>query len=186
VFDGEKSAPYTVDDEPKPLGVYGQTKLDGEAVVLATLPKSAIVLRTAWLYSKTGSNFVKRMLRLMGERDELSVVADQVGTPTWADSMATAVWAFAGKPELNGIFHWTDQGETSWHDFAVAVQEEALSLGLLDKTVPIHAITTDDYPTAAARPQYSVLDCAVTSVALNLEQVQWRVNLSHMLKGMTI
>ncbi len=96
------------------------------------------------------------------------------------------MWVLADAPALSGIFHWTDEGETSWHDLAVAIQEEALPLGLLDKLIPIHAITTEDYPTAATRPRYSVLDCAVTSAALNLEQVQWRVNLRQMLKGMTI
>ncbi len=185
VFDGDASTPYKADAATNPLSVYGRTKRDGERAVLEALPKSAVVVRTAWLYSKTGSNFVKTMLRLMGERDELGVVADQIGTPTWANSLADSVWAFAGATELAGLYHWTDGGQTSWHEFALAIQEEALSLGLLDQLIPIHAITTEDYPTAATRPRYSVLDCSATTVALNLHPAQWRVNLHHMLKGMT-
>ena len=148
------------------------------------MPEDAVVVRTAWLYSKTGGNFVKTMLRLMAERDELSVVADQRGTPTWADSLAEAVWALAARADLNGIYHWTDAGECSWHEFAVAIQEEALSLGLLDRSIPIHPITTDDYPTAATRPRYSVLDCSATVADLDLQPTPWRVNLRRMLKGM--
>jgi dTDP-4-dehydrorhamnose reductase len=125
------------------------------------------------------------MLRLMGEREELSVVSDQVGTPTWADSLATAVWGFAGATEASGIFHWTDGGETSWHDFAVAIQEEGLSLGLLGKAIPIRPIATEDYPTAARRPTYSVLDCSATCAKLGLQLTPWRVNLRRMLQGLT-
>jgi dTDP-4-dehydrorhamnose reductase len=185
VFDGKASMPYKPDAATNPLSVYGRTKRDGEVAILDAMPDNAAVVRTAWLYSKTGENFVKTMLRLMNERDELSVVADQRGTPTWANSLATAVWAFACAPELCGIFHWTDGGETSWHEFALAIQDEALSLGLLDKAIPIHAIRTEDYPTAAARPRYSVLDCSTTCTALNLHPAPWRDNLRHMLKGMT-
>ena len=124
------------------------------------------------------------MLRLMRERDELSVVADQVGTPTWAESLATAVWALADSPDLSGIFHWTDSGEASWHEFATAIQDEALSLGLLERAIPIRAITAKDYPTAATRPRYSVLDCSSTCTTLSLHPVEWRVNLHRMLKEM--
>jgi dTDP-4-dehydrorhamnose reductase len=185
VFDGTASTPYKADAETNPLSVYGRTKRDGEKAVLEAMPGRSAVVRTAWLYSKTGGNFVKTMLRLMNERDELSVVADQRGTPTWANSLATAVWAFACAPELCGIFHWTDGGETSWHEFALAIQDEALSLGLLDKSIPIHAVATEDYPSAATRPRYSVLDCSTTVAALDLHPVPWRANLRHMLKGMT-
>ena len=185
VFDGGASTPYMPNAATNPMSVYGQTKREGELAVLDAMPETAVVVRTAWLYSKTSNNFVKTMLRLMGERDELSVVADQFGTPTWADSLATAVWALANAPELSGIFHWTDDGEASWHEFAMAIQEEALALGLLDKSIPIHAITSEDYPTAATRPRYSVLDCAATHAALNLHPAQWRVNLHRMLRGMT-
>ncbi len=184
VFDGAASTPYQADAATNPLSVYGRTKREGELAVLAAMPEAAVVLRTAWLYSKTGSNFVKTMLRLMAEREELSVVADQVGTPTWAESLATTVWAFAMTPGLSGVYHWTDGGEASWHAFAEAIQEEAVSLGMLEKAIPLQAITTADYPTAAARPLYSVLDSSTTCAALALQPAQWRVNLRRMLKGM--
>lgn len=184
VFDGEASTPYKANASTNPLSAYGRTKQEGERAVLDTLPDTSVVVRTAWLYSKTGGNFVKTMLRLMRERDELSVVADQTGTPTWANSLATAVWAFAATPEIRGTFHWTDGGQTSWYGFAVAIQEEALSLGLLDKAISIRPVTTEDYPTAAVRPGYSVLDCSETSAALHLHPEEWRVNLCRMLKGM--
>jgi dTDP-4-dehydrorhamnose reductase len=185
VFDGQAKVPYRPDAETSPLSVYGRTKRDGEKAVLEAMPGRSVVVRTAWLYSKTGNNFVKTMLRLMGEREELRVVADQFGTPTWADSLATAVWKFSEQPELSGIFHWTDGGETSWQEFAVAIQEEALSLGLLKRKIPIHPIATEDYPTAATRPRYSVLDCSAAVAALDLHPAEWRANLHRMLRGMT-
>jgi dTDP-4-dehydrorhamnose reductase len=185
VFDGQSSAPYKADAVTNPLSVYGQTKRDGELAVLEETSGTAVVIRTSWLYSKTGSNFVKTMLRLMGERDELGIVADQFGSPTWADSLAEALWAFVDAPEHSGIFHWTDSGETSWQEFAVAIQQEALALGLLGKAIPIHAIKTEDYPTAATRPAYSVLDCSSTIQAINIQPAEWRTNLRRMLKGMT-
>jgi dTDP-4-dehydrorhamnose reductase len=184
VFDGKASRPYTPDARTNPLSVYGRTKRDGEKAVLEAMPEDAAVVRTAWLYSKTGGNFVKSMLRLMAERDELGVVADQRGTPTWANSLAEAVWALAARAELHGIYHWTDAGECTWHEFAVAIQEEAFSLGLLDRLIPIQPITTDDYPTAATRPPYSVLDCSASVADLDLQPTPWRVNLRRMLKGM--
>ena len=184
VFDGAASTPYKPDAVTNPLSVYGQTKRSGELAVLEETSGSGVVIRTSWLYSKTGSNFVKTMLRLMGERDKLGVVADQIGSPTWADSLAEVVWAYALSPEQSGLFHWADSGETSWQGFAIAIQKEALSLGLLEKPIPIHAIKTEDYPTAAARPAYSVLDCSSTQQAINMQPDEWRVNLRQMLKGM--
>ena len=184
VFDGRSSSPYMPGDRTNPLNVYGRSKQAGEQAVLEAMPRAAVVVRTAWLYSKTGGNFVKTMLRLMGERDQLGVVADQFGTPTWADSLATAVWGFSVAPELCGIYHWTDGGSASWHEFAVAIQEEALSVGLLKKTIPILAISTAEYATAAERPRYSVLDCSTSREALNLHPSHWRGNLQLMLQGL--
>ena len=185
VFDGAASAPYEIGAEPNPVSIYGKTKRAGELAVLNAMPTTAIVMRTAWLYSKTGNNFVKTMLKLMAERDELGVVADQIGTPTWADSLASTVWAAAETPQLHGILHWTDGGQTSWYDFALAIQKEALSLGLLNYSIPIRNISTLDYPTAATRPPYSVLDCSATCDVLSLYPTQWRANLHLMLEGMT-
>lgn len=186
VFGGDASTPYSVDAVTNPLNVYGRTKRAGELAVLDKLPQNAAVVRTAWLYSRNGGNFVKTMLRLMTERDSLSVVADQRGTPTWANSLASTVWAFAGAPEISGIFHWTDGGECSWYEFALAIQEEALSLGLLDKKVPVTPITSEEYPAAATRPRYTVLDSSATCAALALQTVPWRVNLRRMLRGMKV
>ncbi len=184
VFDGESSIPYRPDAAMKPLNVYGQTKRDGEVAMLEEAGGSAVVIRTSWLYSRYGRNFVKTMLTMMRERDELRVVADQFGTPTWADSLAKVVWRFVDAPDLSGTFHWTDGDDTTWHGFAVAIQEEACSLGLLSTRIPIHAITTAEYPTAAKRPLYSVLDCSSTEAALNSRQTHWRDNLRQMLMGM--
>jgi dTDP-4-dehydrorhamnose reductase len=184
VFDGRASTPYKPDAETHPVSVYGRTKRDGELIVLEEMSDDVVVIRTSWLYSKTGENFVKTMLRLMSERHELGVVADQIGTPTWSNSLAEAVWAFAIAPETSGVFHWSDGGETSWHGFAVAIQQEALELGLLENEIPIRPISTEYYPTAAVRPKYSVLDCSSTCEAIRLRPAQWRANLHQMLKGL--
>lgn len=156
VFDGKSSTPYKPDAHPAPLGVYGETKLMGEAEVMAGHPH-ALIVRTAWVYAAQGNNFVKTMLRLMRERDEVRVVADQIGTPTHATSLARAIWALAAA-KTTGIHHWTDAGVASWYDFAVAIQEEALQLGLLERVVPIVPIRTTDYPTPAERPAMGLLD----------------------------
>jgi dTDP-4-dehydrorhamnose reductase len=184
VFDGNSSVPYTTEAQTNPLNTYGRTKRDGELAVLHELPTSAVVIRTSWLYSRYGNNFVKTMLRLMEERDELGIVADKIGTPTWASSLAEVIWGFAGAPQHRGVFHWSDHGETNWHEFAVAIQEEALSCGLLNKAIPVHAITSDEYPAAALRPRYSVLDCSATQMALGIRPTDWRSNLNEMLKKM--
>jgi dTDP-4-dehydrorhamnose reductase len=185
VFDGEAGAPYAPEAATNPLSVYGRTKRDGEVAVLREMPDAAMVVRTAWLYSKTGGNFVKTMLRLMAERDELNVVADQRGTPTWANSLAEAVWQIAACPGSGGVCHWTDGGEATWHEFAVAIQDEAVTLGLVDKKIPINAITTAEYPTPARRPAYTVLDCSSAHAAVGFKPPHWQVNLREMLKGLT-
>ncbi|HEX7035946.1 MAG TPA: dTDP-4-dehydrorhamnose reductase [Pseudomonadales bacterium] len=190
VFDGTAGTPYRPDAPTHPLGVYGRTKRQGEEALLANPCRSDLqiaILRTGWVYSSHGRNFVKTMLRLMGERDEVRVVADQVGTPTWARGLAEALWRIAvWRPLLQGasqgpIFHWSDAGVASWYDFAVAIQEEALSLGLLERAVPVKPITTAEYPTPARRPAYSVLDKSATWSALGLDPVHWRTALRSML-----
>ncbi len=180
VFDGEASRPYRSSDPAAPLGEYGRSKLAGEQAVLGILPQ-ALVMRSGWVYSRFGNNFVKTMLRLMSERDELGVVADQVGTPTWARGLAGALWLAAGRNDLSGIYHWSDAGECSWYDFAVAICEEASALGLLERRVNIRPISTSDYPTAAKRPRYSVLDKTRSWQDLGLQGVHWRAQLRTML-----
>jgi dTDP-4-dehydrorhamnose reductase len=184
VFDGEQSTPYLPSSTPRPISVYGQTKYQGEQVALGVPGKRAIVVRTAWVYAATGSNFVSTMLRLMAERDAVAVVADQVGTPTWAATLAAALWRFAERPELHGIYHWTDDGVASWYEFAVAIQEEALARGLLTRSVPIRALQTSEYPTAARRPRFGVLDTRSSIEALGYAPLPWRDNLRRMLDGM--
>lgn len=181
VFGGATARPWRPDDATSPQSVYGATKRDGEEVVRAALGDRALVIRTAWLYSAHGGNFVKTMLRLMRERDEVRVIADQIGTPTWAHSLARTIWAAVARPGVCGTLHWTDAGVASWYDFAVAIQEEALGRGLLERSVPVHAIPTSAYPTPAARPSYSVLDKSDTTRLLDEAPVHWRVNLRHML-----
>ena len=181
VFDGEQSHPYTPGDKTAPLSVYGASKLAGELAVQQLLPQSALILRTSWLYAADGQNFVKTMLRLMGERERLGVIADQVGTPTHARGLAEACWGFAGRPELYGVYHWSDAGVASWYDFAVAIMEEGIAAGLLDTAIPITPLRTGDYPTAAVRPSYSVLDKSASVAALGVELKHWRVALREML-----
>ncbi|RLQ22134.1 dTDP-4-dehydrorhamnose reductase [Seongchinamella sediminis] len=181
VFDGTASSPYPTDAATAPLGAYGRSKLAGEQAVIATLP-AALVMRTAWVYSAFGGNFVKTMLRLMAERPELSVVADQVGTPTWAKGLASALWQAVEIPGLAGIHHWTDAGVCSWYDFAVAIAEESVELGLLEAMPVIHPIPGSAYPTPARRPAYSVLDKDSTWQALDTEGLHWRVQLRAMLQ----
>jgi dTDP-4-dehydrorhamnose reductase len=184
VFDGQ-GKPYQPADQANPLSVYGASKLEGEQQVLASGAK-ALVVRTAWVYCSHGGNFVKTMLRLMAEKPALNVVCDQVGSPTWAKGLATTLWAYAGLQEARtGIVHYTDSGVASWYDFAVAIQEEALALGLLKVAVPITPISTAQYPTPARRPSFSVLDKA-SSIATFGAAPHWRVQLRAMLKELKI
>ena len=178
VFDGRSGLPYPPDAATNPLSAYGRTKLAGEQAV-----GDALIVRTAWVYAPTGNNFVRTMLRLMAERDEVRVVADQIGTPTWAPDLATALWALAGQG-ATGIWHYTDAGVASWYDFAVAIQEEGLARGLLTRAVPVIPIATRDYPTPTMRPSYSVLDKTATWTALGRVAPHWRANLRGMLQGL--
>ena len=181
VFGGATSRPWRPDDATAPQSVYGLTKRDGEDAVCAALGNRALVIRTAWLYSAHGGNFVKTMLRVMRDRTDVRVIADQVGTPTWANSLARTVWAAVARPDVSGTLHWSDAGVASWYDFAVAIQEEALERGLLERAIPVYAIPTSAYPTPATRPSYSVLDKSDTARLLGEEPEHWRVNLRHML-----
>lgn len=178
VFDGSACRPIPPDAVPHPVSVYGATKLAGETAAGA----DALIVRTAWVYAAKGGNFVATMLRLMRERPEVRVVADQIGTPTHAASLARAIWALA-LADARGVYHWTDAGACSWYDFAVAIQEEALALGLLVKAVPVLPIRTEDYPTPARRPAYSVLDKTATW-AITGPARHWRTELRDCLKEM--
>ena len=185
VFNGQGFRPYLPEDTPDPICEYGRSKLAGEQAVQEILGEKALIIRTAWLYCAHGNNFVKTMLRLMGERDSLHVVDDQIGTPTWAEGLARVVWAAVEK-DLAGIFHWTDAGIASWYDFAVAIQEEALELGLLDEEILVLPIGTKDYPTPAKRPFYSVLDKDSMVLGVGQEPIHWRKQLRQMMQEMVI
>jgi len=182
VFDGRQGRPYTPDDQPHPLGIYGRTKLEGEREVARIGEGASVIMRSAWLYSAHPKNFVLTMLRLMREKESVSVVSDQAGTPTWARGLAEAIWATADRPEMRGVYHWTDAGEASWYDFAVAIGEEALAAGLIGRPASVRPIRTADYPTAAVRPPYSVLDMTSTCAALGRSPPHWRVSLRLMLQ----
>lgn len=186
VFDATKNTPYQPTDETNPLGVYGASKLAGEQAVVKTLGEDASIIRTAWVYSTHGNNFVKTMLRLMAEKDQLGVVADQVGTPTSARNLAKAIWLLAEnqrseKESLGKTYHWTDLGTASWYDFAVAIQELGVEAGVLDKKIPISPIKASQYPTPAKRPAYSVLDTSLLREDLDISGSHWREALKEMI-----
>jgi dTDP-4-dehydrorhamnose reductase len=183
VFDGESNRAYLPADQTNPLSVYGASKLGGERHVLDGAP-GGIVLRTAWVYAAAGRNFVLTMLRLMREKEQLNVVYDQIGAPTWAGGIASAIWGFIEAGVPGGVYHWTDLGVTSWYDFAVAIQDEALARGLLTRAVPIAPIQSAAYPTRARRPAFSVLDTESTRALIRAPVHHWRHNLRTMLDAL--
>ncbi len=189
VFDGSQSRPYRESDPTAPLGVYGSSKRAGEMAILAAAPERSVIVRTAWVYGagETG-NFVKTMLRLGGDRPELRVVADQIGSPTWTQDLAGAIAALVEHSQtqpladLTGLYHYTNSGACSWYDFAVAIFEEARAIGFplqIERVVPI---TTADYPTPAQRPAYSVLWGGKIAERLGQPAPHWRHSLRKMLQ----
>ncbi len=183
VFDGKACRPYPVTATAAPLGVYGETKRQGEVKVLEAHPEGTAIVRTSWLYSAYGGNFVKTMLRLGKERESLQVIADQVGTPTWARDLAVALLAMADRyfaddspRQLRGIYHFSNEGVASWYDFAKAVFDLA---GL---PVTVRPIPTEAYPTPATRPAYSVLDKSHFKQTFNVAIPYWRDSLAACLK----
>ena len=180
VFDGNSNRAYLPADQTNPLSVYGVSKLGGERRVLKA-SGAGIVLRTAWVYAAAGRNFVLTMLRLMREKEQVSVVCDQIGTPTWAAGIAAAIWGLVEAGAPGGVYHWTDLGVASWYDFAVAIQDEALASGLLSRAVPIVPISSAAYPTRARRPAFSVLDTGSTRALIKVPARHWRHNLRTML-----
>jgi len=184
VFDGTQSSPYLETDATNSLGVYGSTKLAGEAAVRAECERHFII-RTAWVYGAKGKgNFVKTMLRLGADREELRVVTDQIGAPTWSKDLAEAIAQLT--PQLSadtiGTYHYTNSGVCSWYDFAIAIFEEAQQLGFPLKIQRVIPITTPEYPTPAKRPAFSVLSLKKTSTLLGTHPPYWRQSLRMMLK----
>ena len=157
VFDGSKNIPYTVNDIPNPINVYGASKLAGEQAIAKYCPDNSTIVRTSWVYSSHGNNFVKTMLRLMAEKDELNVVSDQIGSPTNAKGLAQFLWQLAEQESLEPIYHYSDLGVASWYDFAIAIQEIAYDAGKLAAKIPVKPIPASKYPTPAKRPRYSLI-----------------------------
>lgn len=168
VFDGTAYIPYVEESTPSPDTVYGSTKLASELGV-SKLCRNAMIIRTAWLYSSFGHNFVKTMIRLGKERDQLGVVADQIGTPTYARDLASAILAIVEKGVRPGVYHYTDEGTASWFDFAIAIHRIYGIKGCRVK--PLH---TDEYPTPAQRPHYSVLDKSKIKREFDLQIPHWQ------------
>lgn len=176
VFDGTGSRPYTESDQVCPKSVYGKSKQEGESALLEACADS-IIIRTAWLYSTFGNNFVKTMIKLGKERESLNVVADQTGTPTNAADLAKAIVKILDYSEANshfkaGIYHYSNEGITTWYDFTKAIHHDA---GIT--TCKVNPISTDQYPTRASRPQYSVLDKSKIKAAFGIQIPQWEDSL---------
>jgi dTDP-4-dehydrorhamnose reductase len=183
VFDGQQSSPYLETDPTAPMGAYGESKLLGEAAVRAACDRHMIV-RTAWVYGVGGrGNFVKTMLRLGADREEVRVVTDQIGAPTWSKDLAEAIAQLA--PQLSsdtaGTYHYTNSGVCSWYDFAVAIFEEAAQLGFPLKIQRVVPITTPEYPTPARRPPFSVLSLQKITRLVGTYPPHWRESLRKML-----
>jgi dTDP-4-dehydrorhamnose reductase len=184
VFHGDKGAPYLPDDETQPLGVYGASKAQGEQLITEIYPERSVIIRTSWVYSTYGNNFVTTMLKLMSTKPELGIISDQIGSPTYAKGLAVACIASLTH-HVKGIHHYTDTGVASWFDFAVAIQNIGFELGLLDKKIPIKPITTAQYPTPAERPHYSVLDKSSLMDALpELSFSHWQTQLANMMNAL--
>jgi dTDP-4-dehydrorhamnose reductase len=186
VFDGKGTRPYREDDATNPAGVYGLSKRDGELAVMENNPHSYII-RTSWLYGKHGNNFVHTMLHLMNERDAVSVVNDQRGSPTWAYDLAAAILVLiktvdSGKAVSYGMYHYTNKGNITWFDFAQEIYRQGREQGLIAKECAIKPCTSAGYPSRVQRPMYSVLDKSKIKAVLGIEISSWDVSLKEFLK----
>jgi dTDP-4-dehydrorhamnose reductase len=177
VFDGAATAPYTTYAQTNPLSVYGASKLAGENHVLDLLPRTGYVVRTSWLYSEYGSNFVKTMLRLMRQRPELKVVNDQIGSPTSVHTLAHYLFELIHTGTKPGVYHWCDGGEISWFHFAQEIYQQGRDQGLLEEEVALQPIAGADYPTPATRPAYSVLDRGTSLTIMGGAAETWQASL---------
>jgi len=188
VFDGNRSTPYTEEDQPAPLSVYGASKRSGEQRILDSGLRKYFILRTSWLYGAGGNNFVETILRLAGERERLTIVADQRGTPTWTEDLARAVLALV-QTDQYGIYHYSNAGECSWYEFAEAIIAEAEKAGVPLKASAIVPIPTEDFPLPATRPKYSVLAKDKIVTVTGVEIPAWPTSLHnyflHRAKGET-
>ena len=177
VFDGEKNEPYTETDIPKPISVYGASKLQGEVEIQKTLKKHFII-RTSWLYSEHGTNFMKTMLNLAKTRNEISVVSDQIGTPTYAGDLANVILKIITSNSRSfGLYHYSNEGVASWYDFAsVIFKSHKLSINLIP-------ILSNQYPAAAKRPKNSVLDSEKVKEVFNIQPSKWKISLKKLIEN---
>ena len=182
VFDGSSKIPYEPRQQTNPLGVYGASKLAGERQIQALARQRSAIVRTSWLYCEYGNNFVKTMLRLMEEKNRLSVVDDQCGSPTSTHGLSALIFAMILNRNISGTYHWTDGGSISWFEFALEIQRQGVQEGLLSKTIPISPIPTSEYPTTAQRPAYSVLDRSRTLAEFDCPSADWQAQLNRVLK----
>lgn len=178
VFNGQSTKPYIETDPVSPLGVYGQTKQAGEAAIAAILPEH-IILRTSWVFGENGNNFVKTMLRVGAERDQLRVVSDQVGRPTYVGDIVSTIVFFVSAFESDnilpwGIYHCSSDGQVSWYDFACAIFDEAEICGVLNNKPEVMPIPSSDYPTPAPRPAYSVLSTDKLTTLMRSSLPHWQ------------
>jgi dTDP-4-dehydrorhamnose reductase len=184
VFDGAQRDPYKPDAAPAPLSVYGASKLAGENEILERLPQAGIIVRTSWLYSEFGRNFVKTMLRIMADKRELKVVNDQIGSPTSAHTLTQFLFELIQSETSSGMYHWTDGGEISWFDFAEAIYVQGKLAGLLANDVTILPIPSAEYPTPATRPYYSVLDRSSSLALTGSEPQGWQSALQYVISSL--
>ena len=181
VFAGNRERPYVEGDAPRPLGAYGLSKLEGERAVLGSRAPH-LVFRTAWVYAARGQNFLRTMLRLAGEREELRVVADQVGSPTPARWLASVTALTVGRGDgPSGLWHVVAAGQTSWHGFAEAIVTDAVAFGLLERRPGVVPIATGDFPARAPRPAHSVLDCSALRRDFGLALPDWHEGVSEVM-----
>ncbi|MUH71382.1 dTDP-4-dehydrorhamnose reductase [Psychrosphaera haliotis] len=183
VFGGDKGSPYLPDDEYNPQSVYGKSKMEGEIAIKEVLLDNSAIIRTSWVYSSHGNNFVKTMLRLMGERDQLSVVDDQIGSPTSAAGLAKFCLQLSSE-DIPGVFHYTDKGICSWYDFAKLIQDFALESNKLSKRISITPIFSEQFPTPAKRPSYSVLKDSKVDKLNRTEREHWSDNVKAIISNM--
>lgn len=184
VFCGNKGSPYLPSDAVSPVGAYGKSKAEGEKAVVNMLEGAGCIVRTSWVYSLQGNNFVKTMLNLMASKPRLGVISDQIGSPTSAKNLARAC-LLAAINKVSGIHHYTDAGVASWYDFAVAIQRLGFEQGILKKNIAINPINSEEYPVLAKRPSYSVLDKKSIYQALpKLPVVHWQCALNETIKSL--
>lgn len=173
VFDGKKQTPYIESDMPNPLGVYGASKWQGERNIQEVM-EDYFIIRTSWLYSQYGNNFMKTMLKLSETREEINVVSDQTGSPTYAGDLAEVLIKIVLSSSTNyGVYHYSNSGATSWYDFAIGIFKH------FSKTIEVKPIKTKDYPTAAKRPEYSVLDTTKIETEFETQNLNWRLSLTN-------